>query len=100
MKPINGKTYPLWGKFVDGKHEWIGGTMIEHDRDCGDSPLEKITDIRMSPNGKDSAKFEVVGETFSWRSDVQYLGVGGDQPEKGLRLSSYRTSLDITPKPK
>jgi hypothetical protein len=47
MEPINGKTYELWGGFVDKKEEWIGGTMIEMDSHFNSSPTEKITDVRM-----------------------------------------------------
>jgi hypothetical protein len=86
MEPINGKTYPLWGQFVDKKAEWIGGTMKETDSDCGDSPTEKITDIFMHPNGNDSAMFVIKGETFEWAADVSALSVGHVRVERGIHL--------------
>lgn len=86
MEPINGKTYPLWGQFVDRKEEWIGGTMTESDKYVGDSPTEKITDISMKANGPDSAMFVVKGETFEWAADVCGLSVGHVRIDRGIHL--------------
>jgi hypothetical protein len=98
MKAINGKTYPMWGQFVDKKEEWIGGTMMESDRHCGNSPKEKITDIKMEPNGEESALFLVCGETFNWSCDVRYIGIGcGDNPPNGITIHTrFGNSLTIT----
>lgn len=84
MITVNGKQYPLWSQFVEGKKDWIGGTLFDHgdsmDRAMG-MKLEptKITDIILKPNGDDSAWFEVVGEDYSCGFDVHYGGVGGDR---------------------
>jgi hypothetical protein len=100
MEAINGKTYPMWGQFVDNKDQWIGGTMREFDRQCGPAPSEKITDIKMEPNGTDSAMFVVCGETYQWSCDVQSLSVGGgDNPVGGIRLHTrWGDHCDITRK--
>ena len=102
MKPINGKMYPLWGQFIDRKEEWIGGE-LQDEGDEMDKTIAalakkeliittKILDIRMIPNGKESAYFRVIGEDFTCGSDVKYLGITGDATaiKKGwLTLSGY-----------
>ncbi len=76
---VNGKEYPLWSQFVEGKEEWIGG-VLEEVRDSFPNLVPeggvqaKITDIRLEPNGEDSAFFSVDGEGFGCGFDV---GVGG-----------------------
>lgn len=80
MDPVNGKTYPMWGQFIDRKEEWIGGKLQQMDvesmlGDFGDVVQTKITDLLLKPNGEDSAYFEVVGEDFTCGFDVRYGGV-------------------------
>jgi hypothetical protein len=101
MEPINGKIYPMWGQFVDRKEEWIGGTMREWDNHCGESTVEKITDVRMEPNGNESALFVVAGETFNWCADVGCIGIGGGSPvNNGITIHTrFGSSLTITKKP-
>jgi len=79
---INGKQYPLWSQFVDRKAEYIGKVL----QDFGD-PMDRaiagsdagltteITDITLTPNGKESAAFSVIGKDFTCAFDVQYGGV-------------------------
>lgn len=81
---VNGKTYPLWGQFVDRKKEWIGGKLIETNLDplCGDigeQGITKITDIKLEPNGDKSAWFEISGEDFNCGFDVHCGGVDGSK---------------------
>ena len=85
MIEINGRQYPLWSQFVEGKAEWIGGTL----QDFGDSmdaslgfggADTKITDITLKPNGDDSAFFSVDGEKWGCGFDTESGGVcGGDE---------------------
>jgi len=75
---VNGKVYPMWGKFVQKKEKFIGGILEDHD--MGMCARTKITDITLEPNGKDSAMFSVDGKDFSCRGDVSYLGITGGEP--------------------
>lgn len=86
MVEINGRSYPLWSQFVEGKKKWIGGTLQDFgdstDRALGLNPVTtKIKDIELSANGNDSAKFMVIGENFSCGFDVEHGGITGG--EKG-----------------
>ncbi len=88
MIKVNGKHYPLWSQFVERKKDWIGG-ILEDFGDNMDQALglingsmkTEITDILLEPNGKDSAKFMVVGKDFSCGFDVRYGGL--DSSETG-----------------
>ena len=86
MITVNGKSYPMWSQFVEGKEKWIGGTLEDKgdsmDRAIGLSDgwsKTKITDITLTPNGKESAAFSVEGEEFGCGGDVQFLGVVGGE---------------------
>lgn len=77
---VNGKVYPMWGQFVAKESEFIGGTLEDFgdsmDRIMGAKPMStEITGVRLKPNGKDSAFFEVSGKLFTCGFDVQYGGV-------------------------
>jgi hypothetical protein len=78
---VNGKYYPLWEQFVFKKQQWIGGLMQDYgdsiDRGAfGFEGMEtKIVDIKIRPNGSDSAFFEVIGEQFTCGFDVKYGGI-------------------------
>lgn len=93
---VNGKTYPLWGQFVEKKAQWIGGTLQDHE--CEESTI--ITDIRLEPNGKDSAMFTIKGEAYSCAFDVRYGGVGGCPVlEEGIAFSTqFGINFTIAPK--
>jgi len=78
MIEINGKHYPLWSQFVEQKEKWIDGIL----EDLDGCPQTKITDIELSPNGKDSAFFSVIGEDYTCGFDVEYGGIDG-RGEKG-----------------
>lgn len=95
MIEVNGKQYPFWSQFVEGKEKWIGGIL----EDFGDSMdrrmlgedahfITEITDIILAPNGTESAMFLVNGKGFSCGFDV---GVGGvTAGEEGwITLSGY-----------
>ncbi len=90
---INGRFYGLWGQFVENKDQFIGGQL----EDTGDSigramGAEKIattiTDVRLEPNGTDSAYFSVIGKDFSCGFDVRHGGIGADD-EGWLTFSGY-----------
>ncbi len=88
MEPINGKRYPLWEQFVDRKDEWIGGTLV----DVADgAPPTTIIDVTLSPNGSDSAAFDIVGEHYSCGFDVRYGGIVPGDVENGLMLTRLWT---------
>jgi hypothetical protein len=76
LTEINGKVYPMWQQFVDKKSEWVGGSLINVDKIMG-SAETVITDVRLVPNGKESAMIEFVGEDFTCSCDVRYCGIGG-----------------------
>jgi hypothetical protein len=83
MEEINGKVYPLWQQFVDKKENFIGKKLIDY----GDSFVKDvcettITDIKLVPNGHESAAFFVVGEDFSCGFDVRYGGIEGKEKAK------------------
>ena len=86
---VNGKYYPLWQQFVDKKDKWIGGTLTDYgdsmDRSMGiSSPKGNntiITDIKLLPNGTESAWFEITGDKFSCGFDVGHGGISGDQKD-------------------
>lgn len=97
MIEVNGRVYPLWNQFVEKKDQWIGGTL----QDFGDSMdrvwgiadkngmVTKITDIKLEPNGEESAWFEITGKDFSCGFDVKHGGIGGDQAKPWLTFSGY-----------
>lgn len=74
MIEINGKYYPLWSQFVEQKEKWIDG--ILEDLSC--CIQTKITDIKLSPNNKDSAFFSVIGEDYTCGFDVKYGDIDGN----------------------
>jgi len=82
MITIDGKSYPLWSKFVENKHEWIGGT-IEEDPEFPEclSPggTTTITDISLSKFSEDSdtVVFTIHGKDFDESFNVEYGGVSG-----------------------
>ncbi len=84
----------MWQQFVQRADEWIGGTLedfgdsMDRALSGGSSHVTKITDIKLTPNGKESACFTVEGAVFTCSGDVRYLGVtGGD--EGWITLSGY-----------
>lgn len=92
MELINGKEYPLWGKLVDRKDEFIGG-ILEEIQDSfpqmpGEAPQTKIVDITLEPNGEDSAMFHIVGEIYSCGFDVEHGGITAGE-EGWLTFSGY-----------
>lgn len=90
---VNGREYPLWSQFVNGKAKWIGGT-IEDFGDNMDRALgvrasrSKITDITLAPNGDESAFFMVHGEKHGCGFDVRHGGITGGEPG-WLTFSGY-----------
>lgn len=94
MEKVNGKYYNLWGQFVDQRESFIGGTLQELEEGQPLNivhepiPTTRITDIRLVPNGTDSALFCVDGETWGCEGDVGYLGITAG--EKGwITLSGF-----------
>jgi len=96
MIEINRKQYPLWSQFVENKEKWIGGIL----EDFGDG-MDKamgyegakgiITDITLTPNGKDSAFFRVSSDGWGCGFDVKVGGISGNpKNEKGwITFSGY-----------
>lgn len=90
---VNGKEYPMWSQFIEQKEKWIGGIL----QDSGDS-LDKrmgteqmsteITDIKLKPNGEDSAWFEVTGQNFTCGFDVGHGGLTSGE-EGYITFSGY-----------
>lgn len=86
---VNGKYYPIWQQFIDGKDRWIGGILRDEgdrsdpiDMMLGEYPMEtEIVDIQLRPNGVDSAVFEIVGKAFSCGFGVRCGGIAGKQVE-------------------
>ena len=77
---INGKMYVMWSQFVKRKNEWIGGQLKDigdsMDRRLGCGVVEtEITNIKLEPNGDDSAWFEVSGKEFNCGFDTQCCGI-------------------------
>lgn len=70
----------MWSQFVHRKDEWIGG-VLEDFGEYSATPKYRteIVDIKLEPNGKDSALFEVTGKGFSCSFDVRYGGVTGGE---------------------
>lgn len=84
MLTVNGRDYPLWSQFVEGKERWIGGLLQDHDMG-GLEPTE-ITDIVLEPNGQESAYFKVIGKRYSCGFDVKYGGIGGSHTAISTKL--------------
>jgi hypothetical protein len=91
---VNGKYYPLWSQFIEKKQEWIGGVLFDEGDYMGrllGMKLEEteIVDIALTPNGKKSAYFEIVGKKYSCGFDVERGGISGNQfGEPWLEFSS------------
>lgn len=92
---VNGKFYPLWGQFVERKKEWIGGKLQDFG-DTMDSVLglpeiaeTTITDIKLEPNGDDSAFFSVVGADYICGFDVKHGGIAPVADQNWLTFSGY-----------
>ncbi len=82
---VNGKTYPMWGQFIEKKSEFAGGILEDFgdsfDRSVSgaESAQTTITDIQLRPNGKDSAFFEIIGKDFGCGFDVAHGGIGAGE---------------------
>ena len=79
---VNGREYPMWGQFVENKENFIGREV--QNIDMGMTASMIVTDIRLEPNGDDSAMFviegkDVDGEIGTWFSDVHYIGIGAGE---------------------
>lgn len=91
---VNGKEYPLWSQFIEKKDQWIGGTLEDSgdimDRHMGAKTVStEILDIRLEPNGEDSAYFTVTGKDFSCGFDVRHGGVIGNGKPGWITFSGY-----------
>jgi hypothetical protein len=86
MIEINGKAYPMWSQFVEGKDEWIGGIL----EDFGDSMdvrlfgdkahgKTEITDITLESNGENDAFFSVHGKDFGCGFSTSCGGIGAGE---------------------
>lgn len=85
MVTVNGKEYPFWSQFVEGKEKWIGGILEDLD---GGSHTTVITDIELVPNGKVNAFFRVCGKDFSCGFCTSAGGVGPGDKE-WITFSGY-----------
>lgn len=95
MLTVNGKQYPMWSQFVEGKDKFVGGIL----EDFGDSmdrailgdkgPMQTIiTDITFEANGKESAMLSVEGEDFGCGFDVSSGGLTAGE-EGWITFSGY-----------
>lgn len=75
---VNGKFYPMLDHFVETKNKYIGGRLVECDMGIFLETI--ITDIKLEPNGSDSAFFSIVGEKFTCGFDVNYGGPSNHKP--------------------
>lgn len=73
---INGRVYKMWQQFVHKKDEWISGVLREMYADRIGHIDTEIVDVKLEPNGDDSACFIVVGKEFTCAGDVHHLGIG------------------------
>lgn len=90
---INGKYYPLWQQFVDGKATFVGGIL----EDEGEETC--IVDVQLLPNGDDSAVFMVTGESFSCGFDVRSGGISGQRADGALEFNRFLMGpFYVTPK--
>lgn len=85
MITINGRDYPLWSQFVEGKEKFIGGILEDFgssvDRAFGiQSASTTIKDIHLIPNGSNGAFFRVCGVDFNCGFDVKYGGITPVEP--------------------
>lgn len=83
---VNGKFYPLWSQFVHRKSEWLGRRLQDGEAET------VITDIRLTPNGDDSAFFSVVGKDFTCGFDVKFGGIT-DGETGWLTFSGYNNHM-------
>lgn len=88
MEAINGKTYPMWGQFVEKKAEWIGGELQEFDNVMGEAPVTEIIDVTLNASGEDSAIISFHGKDYSCGYDVKYCGIAGEGRPGWLTISS------------
>ena len=87
MITIDGKSYPLWSQFVEGKSEWINGTLEEFSDGFTEGAITTITDITLAKHGdSNNVWFTIHGKDFDEGFDVQYGGISGDQTEGWLNF--------------
>ncbi len=84
---VNGKEYPLWSQFVEKKDKWIGGKL--EDCDMGVVSKTEIVDIKLEPNGKESALFMIYGKDFNCGFDVAHGGISGEGKKDWISFSGY-----------
>jgi len=70
----------MWAEILEKKACWIGGTLTDHGDQwfpgISDETVQtRIVDLRVVPNGKDNAFFEVEGEDFTCGGATSVLGV-------------------------
>lgn len=82
---VNGREYPLWSQLVERKNEYIGGML--QDLDC-EGATTIIQDITLTPNGVDSAFFQVIGEEFECGFDCKHGGITSGE-QGWLTFSGY-----------
>ena len=72
---VNGREYPLWSQFIEGKKQFIGKTLV--DKEISEYSTE-VVDITLEPNGETSAFFSIVGKDFSCGFDVRFGGINSN----------------------
>lgn len=50
---VNGKTYPMWGQFVERQNEFVGKSLESYE--MGMVLKTKVKGITLEPNGETSA---------------------------------------------
>lgn len=93
---VNGKHYPMWSSVIDKKANFKRVVNI----DMGLVAAADLRDIRLEPNGKDSAMVVFAvhwkGQDTEWGVDVQYAGIAANTTShKGLCISTTFTGSFI-----
>lgn len=89
MITIDGKSYPLWSQFVEGKSEWIGGTLEEFGDAFTEGAVTTITDITLAKHGEDDGNevwFTIHGKDFDEGFNIQYGGISPGSEEGWLNF--------------
>jgi hypothetical protein len=95
---IDGKSYPLWSKFVEDK-TWVGGTLEELPDSFCDGASTEITDISLaksSHSGSDLPFVTIHGKNFNVCFRVDTGGVtGGTNDDTGDWIDFHTLCCDF-----
>ena len=83
----------MWREMVEDKAKIVGRWMQEFDDHCGPAAKQRITDVRLVPNGN-SQGIKFIGEGYEWWCDVRYAGVCSENGN--LCVRGLGTKIEIT----